>query len=64
VDDALAILRKTFPDRKFVEDFKYGTDLGKVPTERGNELLLKHYGKGWKGLEDVVKENLQSFGVL
>ena len=59
-DDILDVLRKMFPEKKFIDNFDQGSDIGKVPTERGDELLKKHYGKGWTSLADCVDANLRS----
>jgi nucleoside-diphosphate-sugar epimerase len=59
-DDILDILRKMFPNKKFIDNFDQGSDIGKVPSERGDELLKKHYGTGWTSLEDCVEANLKS----
>jgi hypothetical protein len=59
-DDILNVLRKMFPEKKFIDNFDQGSDIGTVPKERGDELLKKHYGTGWTALEPSVEANLRS----
>jgi hypothetical protein len=35
------------------------TDLTEVPNAEAEELLKKHYGHGWTGLEESIRENLR-----
>ncbi|KAK3649369.1 hypothetical protein LTR56_006456 [Elasticomyces elasticus] len=53
-NEILAIFRKAYPDRKFMEDRDMGEDLSTVPSEEAEALLKKHYGKGWTSLEESV----------
>jgi hypothetical protein len=59
-DDILDILRKSFPQRKFLDNFNQGKDEGQADHDRGGELLQKHYGNTWVGLEETVLNNLKS----
>jgi nucleoside-diphosphate-sugar epimerase len=59
-NDILDILRKHFPNRTFLDNFNQGNDEGKADHDRGAELLQKHYGNTWVGLEDTVMSNLKS----
>ena len=54
----LAIFRKMYPNKDFIEDQDKGEDLSQIPNEGAEELLKKHYGHGWIGLEESIKENL------
>ncbi|KAK0886970.1 hypothetical protein LTR02_017661 [Friedmanniomyces endolithicus] len=54
-NEILAIFRKAYPDRKFMDDRDMGEDLSEIPTKFAEELLRKHYGKGWTSLEESVK---------
>jgi nucleoside-diphosphate-sugar epimerase len=55
-DDLLAIFRKLEPGRDFGDDVDVGEDLTQVPNEEAEDLLRKHYGHGFVGLEESVKE--------
>lgn len=55
-NDVLAILRRSYPDKKFVEDFVNGRDLAKIDNQQAT-TILKEFGKdGWKSLEQSVLE--------
>ena len=57
-NDILAIFRKQNPGKSFPDDDpEQGRDLSKIPNERAEQLLKKHYGKGWTSLEDSVEAN-------
>lgn len=60
-NDVLAILRKLFPNKTFVDDLPdMGQLVGKVDDELGLKLI-KRWGKQdrWTPLEQSVKENLE-----
>lgn len=55
-NDILAIFRKLYPQRKFIDDIPdIGRDLSKVANERAEELLRRFGIPGWTSLEDSVK---------
>lgn len=57
MNDVLAALRKQNPGKTFPDDKKdLDRDLSQIPTERAEELLQKHYSKGFTSLEDSVKD--------
>lgn len=57
-NDILAVFRKQNPDKKFPEDRSgFGEDLSVIPTKQAEEMLKKHYGKGWTGLEESIEAN-------
>lgn len=57
-NDVLAIFRKQNPGKTFPEDVEgMGRDLSQIPTEFAEELLKKHYGKGWTSLEESLEAN-------
>ncbi|OQO01855.1 hypothetical protein B0A48_12328 [Cryoendolithus antarcticus] len=56
-NDVLAILRKLEPGKKLVGDRDMGEDLSEVPNGEAEALLKKHYGHGWTGLEETIKQN-------
>lgn len=58
-NDVLAIFRKLEPSKEFLEDRDLGRSLTEVPNEAAEELLRKHYGHGWTGLEESVRQNLE-----
>jgi hypothetical protein len=52
----LALLRKTYPEKSFIEDIEgLGEDKSIVANERAEELLKRISGHGWIGLEDSVR---------
>ncbi|OBT57153.1 hypothetical protein VE04_02280 [Pseudogymnoascus sp. 24MN13] len=56
----LAILRRLYPKKDFVDDLP-GAELSGmgVPTERGAQVLREYFGRaGWVSLEETVKENV------
>jgi nucleoside-diphosphate-sugar epimerase len=60
-NDVLAALRKLFPQHKFPDDSpNQGRDITQIPTEDAEALLTKHYGKGFTGLEESIKETFAS----
>ncbi|KAJ7603330.1 NAD-P-binding protein [Mycena polygramma] len=62
-NDIFAILRKQNPGREFIEDVPgQGRDLSQIPNQGAEALLMKHYRKGFTGLEETVRENTR--GVL
>ena len=60
-NDILAIIRKLRPDHKVPADLSDSSkDLSKpLPRVRAEEILKKHFGKGFTGLEESVKLNLE-----
>jgi hypothetical protein len=62
-NDFLAIFRRIYPDRKFVEDMpNLGRFGGEVDTSLGLSLVKKWGGQdGWISLEDGITETLDSF---
>jgi len=58
-NDVLAIFRKLKPNKSFLADRDDGRDLSEVPNAEAEELLKKHYGHGWTGLEESIRENLR-----
>ncbi|OQO11810.1 hypothetical protein B0A48_03537 [Cryoendolithus antarcticus] len=56
-NDVLAILRKLEPGKKLIEDRDLGEDLSEIPNGEAEALLRKHYGYGWTGLEETIKQN-------
>ncbi|KAI1413248.1 NAD(P)-binding protein [Hypoxylon sp. FL1857] len=60
LNDALRILKKTYPQRKFSEEIPgLGQYESKVTNERAEELLKRLTGHGWTSLEDSVKANAE-----
>lgn len=58
-DQVLAILRKLYPNKSFPDDLNNGQeDLSKVPNADAEALLKKHYGHGFLGLEESIRETL------
>ena len=56
----LSVLRKLYPDKSFVDDSNdLRKDLSKVPNEKAEELLKKHYGHGFTSLEDSIRANTE-----
>lgn len=59
-NDILRVLRKLYPDRKFIDDLpNVGEDKSIVSNERAEELLKRYSGSGWKTLEESVKRNVE-----
>lgn len=61
-NDILAILRRLYPERKFIDDFP-GLGYLQITTDCTQSLaLLEKWGgqKGWKTLEETVKDNWES----
>ena len=54
----LALLRKLYPGRDFGEDKDMGEDICEVANAEVEELLRKHYGHGFTGFEETIKEGL------
>jgi nucleoside-diphosphate-sugar epimerase len=52
----LAVFRKLEPGRDFGVDADIGEDVTEVPNKEAEELLRKHYGHGFVGLEETVKQ--------
>ena len=56
----LGILRKLYPDKSFVDDRDDSTeDLSRIPNEKAEALLKKHYGHGFTSLEDSIQANTE-----
>lgn len=52
----LALLRKMYPDKSFIEDIEgLGEDKSIVANERAEELLKRISGHGWIGLEESLR---------
>ncbi|KAK7727120.1 hypothetical protein SLS57_003154 [Botryosphaeria dothidea] len=60
----LHALRKLYPERTFYEDREgLGHDLSRiVDAGKAEELLKDVSGRGWKSLEESLKENLEDLG--
>lgn len=57
-NDILAVLRKTYPDRKFPKDIENEPrDLSRLDNSRGASLLKAFGRPGFTGLEESVREN-------
>jgi nucleoside-diphosphate-sugar epimerase len=55
-NDILAVFRKLYPQRKFIDDLKnVGRDLSNVSNARAEELVKRFGQPGWTSLEDSVK---------
>jgi nucleoside-diphosphate-sugar epimerase len=55
-NDILAVFRKLYPQRKFIDDLKdFGQDLSKVSNARAEELVERFGLPGWTSLEESVK---------
>lgn len=61
-NDLLAVFRKMEPGRDFGPDVETGRDLSVVPNGRAEELLRKHYGHGFVGLEETIRQNFAPVG--
>lgn len=58
----LAIFRKLYPNRKFIDDIPdLGEDLSHVPNQRAEEIVKRFGLSGWTSLEDSVKDITESF---
>lgn len=57
-NDILTIFRKLEPGKSFLVDREQGKDLSEVPNGEAEALLKKHYGHGWSGLEESIRENV------
>ena len=59
-DQVLGIFRKLHPNKSFPDDLNDGLeDLSKVPNADAEALLKKHYGHGFIGLEETIRENIE-----
>lgn len=59
-NQVLGILRKLYPDKSFIKDRDDSRqDLSKVPNEKAEALLKKHYGHGFTSLEDSIRANTE-----
>lgn len=52
----LAVFRRLEPGKDFGQDASIGEDLTQVPNKEAEDLLRKHYGHGFVGLEETVKQ--------
>lgn len=60
-NDILAIMRKLYPDRQFIEDMPgMGRLLHSTGTFFGRDLLRKWKGDDWATLEEGVRETLDA----
>lgn len=51
-------LRKGYPNKHFIDGIEgEGHDLSEMPNSDAEELLRKHFGKGWTTLDESLKEN-------
>lgn len=58
-NDLLDILRKLRPDKTFPENWEdMGRDLSEIPNGDAEELLKKHYGRGFIPLEESIEANI------
>lgn len=58
--DVLGIFQKIQPEGKFPEPPQdEGRDLSRVPNAEAEALLKKHFGQGWVGLEESLRENVK-----
>ncbi|KAH9823771.1 GDP-mannose 4,6 dehydratase [Teratosphaeria destructans] len=57
-NDMFRVFREVKPDGKWEDLEGLGRDLSTVPNQAAEDLLRKHYGKGWTGLEESVKANV------
>ena len=56
-NDILAILRKLYPEQKFMDDIpNLGRDLSKVSNGRAEELVRRFGRPGWTSLEESVAD--------
>lgn len=56
-NDILAVFRKLYPDRHFMEDMpELGRDLSKVANGRAEEILKQFGRPGWTSLEDSIRD--------
>ncbi|KAM0719480.1 hypothetical protein Q7P37_005385 [Cladosporium fusiforme] len=59
--DVLAVFHELRPDRTFpADDRETGHDLSVIPNEDAEELLNKHYGKGFASLKECVQATIDS----
>jgi len=55
-NDILAVFRKLYPERKFIDDYSnLGKDLSNVANDRALELVKRLGRPGWTSLEDSIK---------
>ncbi|KAF2138379.1 uncharacterized protein K452DRAFT_311728 [Aplosporella prunicola CBS 121167] len=61
----LEVLRKAYPEKKFVDDLEgLGRCLVEVPNEKGEQLLREFGREGWTGLEESVKRTVESLKLI
>lgn len=61
-NDMLAILRKHYPQQKFLDDDpNLGRDLSQVSNQRAEEILKRLSGTGWVSLEDSILDATSSW---
>ncbi|KAK5674679.1 hypothetical protein LTS10_012680 [Elasticomyces elasticus] len=57
-NDLLGVFRKLRPGHTVMEDTKMGRNLSLVPNKDAEELLVKHFGKGWTSFEESISDNI------
>ncbi|KAK5701420.1 hypothetical protein LTR17_022613 [Elasticomyces elasticus] len=57
-NDVLGVFRKVRPGHTVMEDTKMGRNLSTVPNKDAEELLVKHFGKGWTSFEESISDNI------
>ncbi|KKZ68352.1 hypothetical protein EMCG_05972 [[Emmonsia] crescens] len=61
-NDILAVMRKLYPDREFIDDLPdLGRDLSKITNQGAEDLLRRISGSGWAGFEETIKEATEDF---
>ncbi|KIV91722.1 hypothetical protein PV10_06234 [Exophiala mesophila] len=61
-NDMLAILRKHYPQKKFIDDDpNIGRDLSQVSNQRAEEILKRFSGSGWTSLEESIVDAASSW---
>ncbi|KAI7139778.1 hypothetical protein KC352_g29742, partial [Hortaea werneckii] len=63
--DVIDIFKKIDPEGDFpAPPENEGRDLSKIPNEDAVALLQKHFGQGWVGLEESLRENVKGIDGL
>ncbi|KAF2766176.1 aldehyde reductase II [Teratosphaeria nubilosa] len=57
-NDVFRLFREVKPDGEWEDLQCLGRDLSQAPNKAAEDLLRKHYGKGWTGLKESVKANV------
>ncbi|OAX81997.1 hypothetical protein ACJ72_03657 [Emergomyces africanus] len=61
-NDILAVMRKLYPDREFIDDLPdLGRDLSKVSSQGAEDLLRRISGRAWIDFEQTIKEATDDF---